>query len=90
MSGTMQIHTSGLNRGFAEQVDGGDALGLEFETGFQDGFEFGIVVQGDGSFGWDSCRLYFFRFACWSAILSFVRYYGQTYFKQFHFKYMSA
>ena len=34
------------NCGFGEHPHGGDSLGLEFETGFQGGLEFGIMVQG--------------------------------------------
>jgi hypothetical protein len=41
-----EINASGFDRGSREHSDGGDALGLEVEALFEDGFEFGIVVQG--------------------------------------------
>jgi hypothetical protein len=41
-----EIKASGLNGSFGEHSDGGDTLSLEVEALLEDGFEFGIVIQG--------------------------------------------
>jgi hypothetical protein len=41
-----EVKASGFDRSSREHSDGGDMLGLEVERGFEDGFEFGIVIQG--------------------------------------------
>jgi hypothetical protein len=41
-----EINASGFDRSTGEHSDGGDALCLEVKGGFEDGFEFGIVIQG--------------------------------------------
>ena len=41
-----EVNASGFDRSSREHSDGGDALSLEVKRGFEDGFEFGIVIQG--------------------------------------------